>query len=76
MSDEPENLMLVFLRRIDQKLDRIGDDVQDLKLRMTSVEERLAGVEMGLAGVHRRVDRVEARLDRIERRLDLVEVPR
>jgi DNA repair ATPase RecN len=66
MSDQPDNIMLVYLRRIDEKLDRVIDDVNDLKVRVTNVEE-------GLAGVHRRLDRGDARLDRIERRLDLVD---
>lgn len=66
MPDEPENLVIQMLRRIDQKVDRLLDDVGDLKVRMTSVEE-------GLAGVNRRLDRLEARTDRIERRLELAE---
>lgn len=65
MADEPDNLVLTLLRRIDEKVDRVLDDVHDLKARMTSVEE-------GLAGVNRRIDRVEDRMERIERRLDLV----
>jgi predicted nucleic acid-binding Zn-ribbon protein len=66
MEPEPDNLVLQFLRRLDVKLDRVIEDVQNLKLRMTHVEE-------GLAGVNRRIDRIEQRLDRIERRLDLVD---
>jgi archaellum component FlaC len=50
---------------VDSKLDRVIDDVQDLKVRMTAVEE-------GLAGVNRRLDRIEIRVERVERRLDLV----
>jgi len=64
--DEPDNLVLQLLRRIDQKTDRLIDDVADLKVRMTSMEE-------GLAGVNRRLDRVDARIDRIERRLELAD---
>ena len=64
MADEPENLTLVFLRRLDTKMDRLIDDVADLKTRMTGVEEAVAGQS-------RRIDRIEARLDHIERRLDL-----
>jgi len=75
MVGEPDNFTLVYLRRIDEKLDRLIDDVRDLKFRMTEVEERLAKVELSIAGVNRRIDRVETRLDRIERRLDLVELP-
>jgi hypothetical protein len=68
MADEPDNIVLIYLRRIDEKLDRVVDDVRDLKVGVTGLEE-------GLAGVNRRLDRADARLDRIERRLDLVELP-
>jgi predicted nucleic acid-binding Zn-ribbon protein len=67
MADEPDNLVLTYLRRIDAKVDRLTDDVRDLKIRMTAVEEAVVGVQ-------RRMDRFEARLDRVERRLDLVDV--
>ena len=66
MAEEPDNLVLVYLRRIDEKVDRLIDEVRDLKGRTTSVEENLAGV-------HRRLDRLELRVERIERRLDLVD---
>jgi archaellum component FlaC len=65
MADEPDNIVLVYLRRMDEKLDRLAADVNDVKIRVTGVEE-------GLAGVNRRLDRIEARLDRVERRTDLV----
>ena len=65
---EPDNIVLVYLRRIDEKVDRLADDLRDLKVRMTGVDENLAGVQ-------RRIDRLEMRLERIERRLDLVEDP-
>ena len=68
MANEQDNIVLVYLRRFDDKLDRIADDVRDIKVRLTSVEE-------GLAGVNRRLDRIEMRVDRIERRLDLVDQP-
>ena len=63
---EPDNITLVYLRRLDEKLDRLIDDMHDVKSRLTAVEENLAGVQ-------RRIDRMEVRLDRIERRLDLVD---
>ena len=55
-------------RRMDVKLDRVLDDVTDLKSRMTGAEE-------GLAGVNRRLDRVDVRLARVEHRLELAEHP-
>jgi hypothetical protein len=68
MMPEPGKLVLVDPRRSDEKVDRMIDDVHDIKFRVTNFEE-------GQAGIQRRLDRVEARLDRIERRLDLVELP-
>ena len=66
MSGPPENLIFEYLRRFDTKIDRVIDELNDIKGRMTHVEE-------GLAGVLRRLDRMEVRLDRIEKRVDLVD---
>ena len=66
MAKEPESVILVDLRRIDERAARMADDLQDLKVRVTSVEE-------GLAGVNRRLDRLETRVERIERRLELTD---
>ena len=68
MAGEPDNMILVYLRRFDEKFDRVIDDMRDLKTRMTAVAE-------GLVGIHRRLDRLETRVERIERRLDLVDQP-
>ncbi len=73
MADEPESHTLQLLRRIDQrmqtidaKIDRLTDDMHDMKVRMASVEE-------GIVGIHRRIDRLELRVERIERRLELTD---
>jgi archaellum component FlaC len=67
MADEPDNIVLVMLRRIDQRTERMAEDLYDLKVRVTAVEE-------GLAGVNRRLDRLESRVERIEKRLELTDV--
>lgn len=79
MSDQPENLILVYLRRIDEKLDRARDDLQDVTRRLTAVELGLASVRRevavlaeGDAHLGARIDKVTERLDRIDRRLDIV----
>lgn len=56
MADEPDNLIMTCLRRIDAKVDRLTDDVRDLKIRMTGVEETVVGLQ-------RRMDRPEARVE-------------
>jgi hypothetical protein len=58
MADEPDNIVLVYLRRIDTKLDRLVEDVRDLKIRVTGVEKRLGEVEVSIAGVQGRKDEV------------------
>jgi uncharacterized protein Yka (UPF0111/DUF47 family) len=65
MSDQPTDLMLVLLRRMDGRLD-------ELRVDMREVKERLGLLEQTGASISRRVDRIEDRLDRIERRLDIV----
>ena len=66
MAGDPDNIVLVLLRKIDERTERMAEDLQDLKVRVTSVEE-------GLAGVNRRLDRLEGRVERIERRLELTD---
>jgi len=68
MTTEPENILLPYMRRFDEKLDRVVDEMLDVKVRLTAVEE-------GLAGVNRRLDRIELRVERIERRLELSSTP-
>ena len=64
MVTEPDNIVLAILRKIDQRTERMAEDLMDLKVRVTSVEE-------GLAGVNRRLDRLDHRVERIEPRLEL-----
>ena len=75
MSDEPENLVLVYLRRLDGKLDQLIETVRDHGRRLTTLEvavANLAATEMShYANSAMRADQTDARLDRIERRLEL-----
>ena len=66
MAQEVDNVVPVMLRKIDERTDRMASDLQDLKTRVTSIEE-------GLAGVNRRLDRLDNRVERIERRLELTD---
>ncbi len=78
MSDEPDNLILIYLRRLDAKLDGVIEVLADHGRRLTALEiavANLAATEAShYANLALRVDRVEERLLRIERRLDLVAV--
>jgi hypothetical protein len=72
VSDAPDNLILVYLRRLDEKLDRLVDSVADLGRRVTSMETKVALLHGDFAAQSERIDRFEIRLERIERRLDIV----
>ena len=72
--DNVENLTLLFMRRLDQRLDRMESDLGDIKLRATATEEHLASIMMSVAGLNSRMDKIDNRLGRVERRLDLTDV--
>ncbi|MEA2741548.1 MAG: hypothetical protein QOH05_4855 [Acetobacteraceae bacterium] len=72
VSDRPDNLVLTYLRRMDEKLDRIASSVADLGRRVTSLEAKVVLLHGDFAAQSERIDRIEVRLDRIERRLEIV----
>jgi archaellum component FlaC len=64
MAEAPDNIVLVYLRRIDERVERLVDDMQDIKMRLTAAGK-------AIAGLNRRIGRIDLRLERIERRLEL-----
>jgi cob(I)alamin adenosyltransferase len=75
MTDGVTNLSLDVLRRIEermpamaQKLDRVANDLHDVKLRLTALDD-------DLVVVHQRLGRLDHRLDRVEQALDQIETP-
>ena len=72
MSDEPDSIVLRYLRRIDERTERLEADMKDMKTRLTSVEEQVSLLRSDTVHVQHRLDRVEDRLGRIEKRLDLI----
>jgi hypothetical protein len=73
MTDAPGNLVLQYLRRFDERQARFEDGVQDLKVRMSSIEQQLTTLRADVTHVLHRMDRMDERLLRIDRRLDLVD---
>ena len=72
MSDDPENLPLIYLRRIDARLERLEHKLDDVVTRQGFLERRVADMGVELAHLSTRFDRLETRIERIERRLDIV----
>jgi len=73
MTAETESLMLEQLRRIRASMERMELDVQDLKVRMSLVEQTSGQILIAVGGLNQRMDRFDERLGRIERRLDLID---
>lgn len=71
MADQPDSIELAYLRRIDEKVDRLRDDVRELKTGLNAVRRDLIALAEADARLELMVDRQGERLDRIEGRLDL-----
>jgi hypothetical protein len=76
VADEPGNLVLIYLRRIDERLAGLEREfmLPDDRARGT-LAARFSGLEVRFAALEVRADTIGHRLDRIERRLDLVDAP-
>ena len=73
MADEPNNIVLEYLRHIRRAVDRIELDLTDVKSRVSSLEQ-VQGQILALMGtMNQRMDRFDERLGRVERRFDLVD---
>jgi predicted nucleic acid-binding Zn-ribbon protein len=72
MSDEPDNLVLRYLRRIDERTGRLETDMQDVKERLSSLSLQVTLARGDITRLEQRMDRGEERFDRIEKRLGLI----
>ena len=73
MAEEPGNLILRQLRRMDAKLDQVVSDISESKTRVGRLEKGVAELHVALAEQSVRIDKMDARLQRIERRLELAD---
>lgn len=78
MSDDPDNIVLVYLRRMDAKIDRVVEDIAEVKLRQNDLTRSVAtlpreqaGDAEGVAHLQAQIDRMRDEMDRIKRRLDI-----
>jgi chromosome segregation ATPase len=73
MADSVENLVLEHLRHIRGCVDKLSDDMDDLKLRAGSLEEHVSLLHTDIAILHKQLDQHGKRLERIEQRLEIVD---
>jgi archaellum component FlaC len=72
MTENVENLILERLRRMDERLGNMEDDIRGVKTRVSAIDEHLASMLISLGGLNTRMDKFDERLVRVERRLELV----
>jgi hypothetical protein len=73
MAEEPQNLVLEYLRRIDRKVDALGEDFRLFNVRVVATESQVAGLHVSDVQQNAEIDRIKSRLERIERRLELTD---
>ena len=79
MTDNVENLIIEHLKHIRGRVDRIAEDMTDVKLRLSSLESAMVHVKREVSSGDETdarqqvsLDRLADRIERIERRLDLI----
>jgi phage shock protein A len=60
MTEEPDNLILQYLRKFDAKLDAVGERMRSMEARFGALESRFSAMEERMAGVERRLGLIEA----------------
>ena len=75
MSENIDNLPIEHLRAIRTEIAKVKDDSNEIKMRLTSIDERLTLTEKGIANIHGDLSMLQIRMDkqaeRIEKRLEL-----
>jgi predicted nucleic acid-binding Zn-ribbon protein len=72
VSDEPESIVLRYLRRIDMKQDQLATKMDEVIMRLGSLERDVAGLKVDFAGLQVSMDNFDRRVTRIETRLELL----
>jgi polyhydroxyalkanoate synthesis regulator phasin len=64
-------LIYEVLESVQAQVAVIGEDAENIKARLTSVDTRLGVVHTDMALLSDRMDRLESRMGRVENRLNL-----
>jgi hypothetical protein len=73
MSDEPEDMTLRLLRRIDERQARFEDALRDFRAELRAIKSYIGGLVTDQTTIAHRLEDIEAWRSRINRRLDLVD---
>jgi hypothetical protein len=71
MTEEPDSLVLRYLRRLDEKIDVVASGQQETTAELRAIKSHLAAFMQGEIAQDSAIASILARLERLERRLDL-----
>jgi hypothetical protein len=71
MAEEPDSIVLRYLRKFDEKLDRIDGRLQEMNGELRSLKTHMATFLQSELAQDGTILAILSRLDKIERRLDL-----
>ena len=71
MTDEPDSLVLRFLRKMDEKLDKLDGRQQETNAELRSIKTHISAFMQSELAQDSSLASILTRLDKIERRLDL-----
>lgn len=71
MTDEPDNIVLRYLRKLDEKLDPLDGRQQETVAELRSIKTHMSAFMQSELSHDSSIASIIARLEKIERRLDL-----
>jgi hypothetical protein len=71
MTEEPDSIVLRYLRKLDEKLDRLDGRQQDTLTELRSVKTHLSAFMQSELSQDSSIAAILSRLEKIERRLEL-----
>lgn len=71
MTDEPDSLVLRYLRKLDEKIDRLDLRQQETTAELRSIKTHMSAFMQSELSHDSSIASILTRLDKIERRLDL-----
>lgn len=71
MTDEPDSLVLRYLRKLDERGDRVDERLTEITTELRSIKTHMAAFLQAELAQDGSIASILTRLDKIERRLDL-----
>jgi len=71
MTDQPENLIIEILRKIQTDIGELKEQQRTTNLRLSAIEHHMAGFHTSATSSHDEIDELRRRVEQLERRLEL-----